>query len=180
MFLRAWLRAPLSVASILPSSVAMGRAFAAVIDAKRPGDILELGSGTGAITQGLLAGGIDGERLILVERDDALADYLAASFADLRLLRGDAVEVGAMLDAAGVRCLAAVVSTLPIVWFPVAVQAAILAACFDRLGAGGAFLQMTNQPASPLPMRKLGLNGERAATIWRNFPPSFIWRYRRD
>jgi phosphatidylethanolamine/phosphatidyl-N-methylethanolamine N-methyltransferase len=176
LFFRAWLRSPLSIASLVPSSAATGKAFVRVIDQNRDGDILELGSGTGAITHGLLTAGIPPQRLILVERDPDLAGYLKRQFPRLRLLQADAAQIGPMLDELGVHRLSVVVSSLPIVWFPLQAQADIVETCFERLD-GGDFLQMTNQPVSPMPMKKLGLAGERAATIWRNFPPSFIWRY---
>ena len=180
LFFRAWLRAPLSIASLVPSSRATGEAFARVLEPHGEGDILELGSGTGAISQTLLAAGIPERRLIMVEREPDLAAHLRRRFPAVRTIEGDAADLDALLSAHGIRHLSAVVSSLPIVWFSLDAQASILRACFDRLGAAGEFLQMTNQPASPLPMRKLKIAGERASTIWRNFPPSFIWRYWRE
>lgn len=177
LFMRAWIRSPLGIGSLLPSSSATGQAFARVVDRVGEGEILELGSGTGAISQSLLAAGIPDHRLVMVEREPDLAAHLRQRFPGVRTLQGDATELGAMLSAQGIRRLACVVSSLPIVWFPLPAQAEVLRACFDRLGKRGEFLQMTNQPASPLPMKKLGIAGERAATVWRNFPPSFIWRY---
>lgn len=177
VFFGAWLRAPLRIASLVPSSEAMGRAFAYVADFDRAGDVLELGSGSGAISRGLLAAGLPAERLIMVERDSRLVAHSARHFPAARIVEADATEIDSVLERLDVRSLAAVVSTLPIVWFPLETQAAILAPCFDRLGEGGRFLQMTNFPRSPLPMRKLGIAGERVALVWRNLPPSFIWSY---
>lgn len=180
LFFRAWLRAPLGIASLVPSSPSTGRTFARLVDTERDGDILELGSGTGAIGQALLEAGIPPQRLIMVEREADLAHYLHKRFPDVRVLQGDATEIGSLLASLDVRRLSTVVSSLPIVWAPLRFQADIIDPCLYLLGRGGHFLQMTNQPISPLPMKKLGLRGERAATIWRNFPPSFIWRYWRD
>lgn len=180
LFFRAWLRAPLSIASLVPSSRATGEAFARVLDLSGEGAILELGSGTGAISQTLLAAGIPDHRLVMVEREPELAAYLRRRFPAVRTIQGDAANLDALLAAHGIHRLSAVASSLPIVWFPLRAQAAILRACFDRLDDVGEFLQMTNQPASPLSLRKLKIKGERASTIWRNFPPSFIWRYWRE
>jgi phosphatidylethanolamine/phosphatidyl-N-methylethanolamine N-methyltransferase len=180
LFFRAWLRAPLRIASLVPSSPAMGRTFARMTDLEREGDILELGSGTGAISRSLLDAGIPSHRLIMVEREPDLADYLRRQFPQVRVLHGDATDVGAMLGTLGVRRLSTVVSSLPIVWFSLQAQADVIHPCLDLLGPGGAFLQMTNQPASPVALKKLGVRGARAAAIWQNFPPSFIWRYWRE
>jgi phosphatidylethanolamine/phosphatidyl-N-methylethanolamine N-methyltransferase len=151
-----------------------------LVDTKREGDILELGSGTGAISSSLLEAGIPPQRLILVEREPDLANYLRARFPQIRVLQGDATEIGSLLASLDVRRLSTVISSLPIVWFSLQDQADIIDPCLYLLGHGGQFLQMTNQPVSPIPMKKHRLHGERAASIWRNFPPSFIWRYWRD
>lgn len=173
LFFRAWLKAPLRIAALLPSSATTGRVMAELVP---PGDglaVLELGAGTGAIGQGLLASGINAARLIMVEREPALVDHLRARFPGVRVLCADA----AALAGHDLPKLAAVVSTLPIVWFSPTEQEAVVAAAFARLAPGAPFLQLTNQPASPLPAARLGLRAERAAMVWRNLPPSFIWRY---
>lgn len=177
IFFRAWLRAPLQIGSLLPSSNAMGRAFAKLLDLNQPGDVLELGSGTGAISQGLLDAGVPPARLVMVEREPELASYLRRRFPAARIVESDATEIGAVLENLNGREISAVVSSLPIVWFPIEDQAAIVHACLDVVGDGGSFLQMTNLPTSPLPMEKLGIKGKRAERVWRNVPPSFIWRY---
>jgi phosphatidylethanolamine/phosphatidyl-N-methylethanolamine N-methyltransferase len=70
-----------------------------------------------------------------------------------------------------------VVSSLPIKWFPLAAQRAVLDACFARLGPGGAFVQLTNALASPVAAAELGLAGEEVTRIWAHFLPVQIWRY---
>jgi len=178
LFFRAWLRAPLRIAALLPSSATTGRVMAGLVPPDDGGGaaVLELGAGTGAIGQGLLASGVAASRLIMVEREPALVDHLRARFPGVRVLCADA----AALAGHDLPPLAAVVSTLPIVWFSPAGQEAVVGASFARLGPGAPFLQLTNQPASPLPAARLGLRAERAAMVWRNLPPSFIWRYWTD
>jgi phospholipid N-methyltransferase len=77
----------------------------------------------------------------------------------------------------GVGQLSAVVSSLPIKWFPRDAQRAVLRPCFARLGLDGRFLQLTNAFSSPLPIEQLGLDGREAARVWRNLPPAQIWSY---
>jgi len=167
----------LGIASLVPSSNATGRAFARLLDFERPGTVLELGSGTGAIGQSLLAAGLPPDRLVMVERDPDLVAFLRQRFPSVKVLQGDATKLAPTLERLDISQLSATVSTLPIVWFPLQAQEAVLSTCLDRLGDGGYFLQLTNQPASPLPLKKLGIAGERVTQIWRNFPPCFIWRY---
>lgn len=66
---------------------------------------------------------------------------------------------------------------MPIKWFPVSAQRAVIGPCLARLGPGGKFLQMTNAFSSPIAMRPLGLAGACVARVWRNLPPAQVWAY---
>ncbi len=57
-FLRALIARPKNIGAVLPSSRGLGRAIARQIDPTMPGPVLELGPGTGVITQALLERGI--------------------------------------------------------------------------------------------------------------------------
>lgn len=177
LFRRAWLRAPLRVASVSPSSPALARACAAAAGLDGSDPVLELGAGTGAITRGLIADGVAEERLILLEREAELAGVLRRQYPKARVIEGDAGQIGWWLSHLGVPRLNAVVSTLPIVWFPANLQRAILAQCFRHLSAEGRFVQVTNRPASPIPHLRFGYSGERFRWVWSNLPPSAVWRY---
>ena len=179
VFFRHWLRRPLGIGAVLPSSATVAAAMAGELNLSRPGIVLELGGGTGSLTHGLLASGCPPERLISIEREPALAALLRRRFPAIRVIEGDAVALRQLLDANGARRLAGVVSSLPIKWFPLAHQRAVVDACFDRLGEGGPFLQLTNALVSPLPMKRLGLEGRQFARVWTHLPPVQIWRYGR-
>jgi phosphatidylethanolamine/phosphatidyl-N-methylethanolamine N-methyltransferase len=179
LFFRHWLRHPLGIGAILPSSVAVARAMARGLPLHRQGAVLELGGGTGVVTKCLLDAGCPSNRLIVVEREPALAQILRRRFAQTEIVESDACDAAAILAARGITRLAAVVSSLPIKWFPLESQRAVVAPCLDLLGDGGAFLQLTNALVSPLPMAPLGLDGVEIARIWTQFPPVQIWRYAR-
>src|SRR5947207_2685967 len=68
-FIRTWLEKPLALGAVTPSSRALARTMAAYVDPKIPGAIVELGPGTGPITEALVAQVIDPGRLVLVEFD---------------------------------------------------------------------------------------------------------------
>lgn len=179
LFFRHWLRHPLEIGAFLPSSAAVGRAMAAAVAFDRPGMIVELGGGTGAVTASLLEAGCPPERLIVIEREAALAALLRRRFGKLCVVEADACTIDAILDELGVSRLAAIVSSLPIKWFPLASQRAVIVPCLDRAGADGSFLQLTNALASPVATSALDLSGSEIARVWSQFPPVQIWRYRR-
>jgi phosphatidylethanolamine/phosphatidyl-N-methylethanolamine N-methyltransferase len=177
LFFHLWLQKPLRIAAITPSTTHLGNAMARLVDLNRPGAVLELGAGTGSLTRGLLRAGCPPERLIAVEREALLAAALRRNLPGISTIVGDAMALADELAACRIDRLCAVVSSLPIKWFPVSVQRAVVEPCFARLGPGGRFLQMTNAFTSPLAIGALGIAGTRIAHVWRNLPPSQIWSY---
>ncbi|MGE0747270.1 MAG: class I SAM-dependent methyltransferase [Rhodospirillales bacterium] len=178
-FFGQWLREPLGIGSMLPSGPAVGRAVARLVDCGDGGVILELGGGTGSLTDGLLKAGCPADRLVTVERAPNLARVLAARFPDVRVVVGDAAKLGAIAADLGIERVAAVVSSLPIKWFPFEAQKAIIDQSFTLMPADGYFLQLTNASASPLPVDRLGLDGAVAGHVWWHVLPMHIWRYQR-
>jgi phosphatidylethanolamine/phosphatidyl-N-methylethanolamine N-methyltransferase len=178
LFFRHFLRSPLGIGAVIPSSRGVGDAMARALPAERTGWLLELGGGTGSVTESLIAAGWPAERIVSVEREPDLAAMLARRCKGVVVSTADARATGALLDGLGISVLAGVVSSLPIKWFALEDQRAILAPCLERIEAGGPFLQLTNAFASPLPMRRLGIAGEEVARVWLPLPVQ-IWSYRR-
>src|SRR5258708_31840629 len=76
LFFRHWLRHPLGIGAILPSSSSVARAMARDLPLSRPGAVLELGGGTGMVPRRVLEAGCPPARLIVGERGPALAAVL--------------------------------------------------------------------------------------------------------
>ena len=176
VFFALWLQKPLRIAAANPSGTRLADAVARCIDLARPGHILELGAGTGSLTQGLVRAGCSPERIIAIEREPAFVAVLRREFPTMRVIAGDATRIGEYL-AGSVQRLAGVVSSLPIKWFPVAEQYTVVRSCLDLLGPGGPFLQLTNAFSSPLPVDRLGITGREVARVWLNLLPTQIWAY---
>jgi phosphatidylethanolamine/phosphatidyl-N-methylethanolamine N-methyltransferase len=143
------------------------------------GLVIELGGGTGTVTQALLDAGLPPERLIVVERDPAFYVLLKKRFPLIKVLRGDAARLRALLAPLGVSSAATVVSSLPLLSMPQLLRQRIVEESFAVLAESGTFIQYTYGAFSPLRRRKSGLKGEIAARVWRNFPPAAVWRFRR-
>src|SRR5690349_24874696 len=121
LFLKRWLRRPLAMGAFLPSGPFLSEAIAnATLSAMKgySGHIIELGAGTGEVTKALLAAGIPGERLALVERDPELAAFLRRHFVGPRTIEGDAARLPRLLTSHKVEKVAAVVSSLPLLSLP--------------------------------------------------------------
>lgn len=178
LFLARWLKAPHKVGALVPASRHLARAMAEQI-APEEGLVIELGGGTGSITRALLDAGLAPERLIVIERDPAFCALLKKRFPGLKILRGDATRLRALLARFGIHHATTVVSSLPLLSMPKPLRQRIVEESFALLDERGSFIQYTYGAFSPLRRRKSGLKGEVAERVWRNFPPASVWRFRR-
>lgn len=176
IFFGVWLKKPLRIAAANPSGPYLADALAHFVELERPGPILELGAGTGSLTRGLVRAGCPPERITAVEREARFAAALRRDFPVATVIEDDATRIGQYL-AGHVERLSTVVSSLPIKWFPLAAQRAIVEPCLELLGPDGRFLQITNAFSSPLPTGRLGICGREVGRVWRNLLPAQIWAY---
>ena len=94
VFFALWLQKPLRIAAANPSSARLADAVARCIDLARQGPVLELGAGTGSLTQGLVRAGCSPERIIALEREPALVAVLRREFPTMTVIADDAVRIG--------------------------------------------------------------------------------------
>jgi phosphatidylethanolamine/phosphatidyl-N-methylethanolamine N-methyltransferase len=179
LFFRQWLRSPKSMGSIIPSSKYLARALAEEVT-WRPGQyIVELGGGTGAITQGLIDRGIPRENLVVVELEPALFEHLRRRLPGSVVIQGDATKLDDILKRQGIEDVGAVISGLPMVGMPFEFQRAIIQQAFAVQKPGSFVLQYSYSPVSPVPEKRLGIDAKIVRWVPLNVPPAFVWRYRR-
>lgn len=185
LFLKRWLRRPFAMGSVVPSGRLLAEAMARTTVeavAGRPGHVVELGAGTGEVTQALLGVGIPAHGLALVERDPEFAAFLRRRFDGPQIIEGDARILPGLLVANGVERIAAVVSSLPLLSLPADVVDRIVRSIFEALPRGAPLVQFTYGPTPPIPRplrEALGLRGSSGRRIWRNVPPAVVWTFTR-
>ncbi len=185
LFLKRWLRRPLAMGAFLPSGPFLSEAIAqATLSAMRgyAGQVIELGAGTGEVTKALLAAGIPGNRLALVERDPELTAFLRRHFNGLKIIEGDAARLPRLLAANAIGAVAAVVSVLPLLSLPGDVVRGIVRGVFETLPRGAAMVQFTYGPTPPIPRslrQDLNLIAVSSRRICRNVPPAAVWTFTR-
>lgn len=182
MFIGAWMRSPLSMGAVIPSSRSLARAMAEQVDVGAPGTVVELGAGTGAVTQALVKLKLATDCLISIERDSKLISILAHRFPQLKVLNADAVHLDKALASAGVTRINAIVSSLPLLSLPKPIRSAIEQQMAEAIAAGGKIVQFTYGPKSPISqatLRKYGLTAQRVKTVLVNVPPAQVWVYQR-
>lgn len=179
LFLRRWIAHPLRVGALLPSSPSLCRMIARNTVTSPHDRVLELGAGTGTVTDYLIAAGLPEDRLILVELDSDYAAYLRGRFPAATVIEGDASRPRELIPPELAGKLDTVISGIPALQFPLAKQRAYMDECFSILREGGQVLQYTYSLNSPLPYKKLRMLGRRLDLTLANLPPAHLWCYLR-
>ena len=176
-FLRALIARPKSIGAIAPSSPALAEAIAREIDPQM-GPVLEVGPGTGVITEAILARGVVPENLTLLEYDADMAQHLTLRYRRARVVQGDAFDLDRALGMNHAFHFGAIVSGVPLLNHSIPRRQAFLQGLLKRLTPNAPLIQFSygaNAPVPPLP----GTSVARTATVFANIPPAKVWVYRR-
>src|ERR1700730_7900166 len=115
-FFKAILINPRAMGTICPSTHYLANEMASQIPLDCQGIIIELGAGTGVVTEALLAHGIDPKRIIVIDQLPSFVAKLRQRFPMIKVIEGDAIYLTQFLkDTSGVE---AVVSSLPLLSLP--------------------------------------------------------------
>jgi phosphatidylethanolamine/phosphatidyl-N-methylethanolamine N-methyltransferase len=186
-FLLEFVRTPLTVGAVAPSSDALARVVTAPVP--RTGDpvVVELGPGTGAFTGAIQRRLAGRGRHIAVEVNERFAARLAGRHPGLDVALADAGSLGDLLAERGLRQADVIVSGLPWVAFAEGRQHDVLAAAVGALSAHGAFTTFAYVHTRwAAPARRLRRLLESwfdevivGRTVWGNLPPALVYHCRR-
>src|SRR3984893_13095223 len=179
-FIRTWIEKPLAIGAVTPSSRALARTMAGYVDPKLSGPIVELGPGTGPVTDALVAHGVDPSRLVLIELDPTFCRLLRKPYPEATVVQGDAYGLRRVLAGLLQQPAAAVVSSLPLFTKPLQTRLRLLFEAFHLMSPGAPFVQFTYHAVAPIPKRLDRVRAEASERIWMNIPPARVWVYRRD
>jgi len=179
-FLRSWIEKPLHMGAVMPSGRVLARTMAQYVDIDSSGPVVELGPGTGAITNALIEHGVDQKRLVLVEYNPGFCALLRDRYPHATVVQGDAYALRDSLWNVLSTPASAVVSGLPLVTKPMLTRLKLIRDAFLALAPGAPFVQFTYSVAPPIPKSLPGVSTEASERIWMNLPPARVWVYRRD
>lgn len=174
-FLRSLLRNPKAVGAVVPSSRRLASRMASRVDPT--GSVLELGAGTGAITQALLDRGVHPDRLFVVERDAKLAEFLRSRFANVHVICTDALKLQQLVRTYTISPVQTIVSSLPLRNLSSAYRVKLIETMLSMLSCDGQILQYTYGTGCPIPACHFGPRGECLGRVWQNLPPAAVWRF---
>ena len=179
-FIRSWFEKPLTMGAISPSGKLLARTMASYVDPSIPGPVIELGPGTGPVTEALVEQGVDPSRLVLVEFNPDFCRLLRTRYPEATVVRGDAYSLRRMLGSMLEQPAAAIVSGLPLVTKPLKTRVRLIREAFRLMQPNAPFVQFTYAVMPPIPKALTGVRTEASERIWMNVPPARVWVYRQD
>lgn len=179
-FIRSWLEKPLAIGAVTPSGRVLARTMARYIDPDVPGPVIELGPGTGPVTEALVEQGIDEERLVLLEFNPTFCQLLRSRFPRATIVQGDAYAMRSVLTPILRQPGAAIVSGLPLFTKPLKTRMRLLRDAFTMMRPDAPFVQFTYAVVPPIPKSLAGVRTEASERIWMNLPPARVWVYRKS
>jgi phosphatidylethanolamine/phosphatidyl-N-methylethanolamine N-methyltransferase len=171
-----------TIGAIAPSGPVLARAIARSVGEVGDGQvILELGPGTGEITQELVRR-FPRNRIVAVEVLDAFASRLAETFPGVTVVRGCASQLDAHLHELGIapENVAAVVSGLPLLSLPGDLPQRILESVTAVLRPGRRYVQFTYSARAWRRFATPGLQRLARQRVWFNIPPANVLTFVRN
>ncbi|MCX6463489.1 MAG: NAD-binding protein [Pseudonocardiales bacterium] len=179
LLFRQFLRDPTRVATVTASSPALVAAMLAPLDLDGDPVVVELGAGTGRVTDGLVERLGGRGRHVAIELDPTLAARLARRHPGVTVVPGNAADLPALLRGLGIDRVDGISSLLPwVAW----ARAPIAGLAASVLAPEGVLAQVSLLPTAWMPPARRQLAAVRGAfrtvdvrgPVWGNLPPARV------
>jgi phosphatidylethanolamine/phosphatidyl-N-methylethanolamine N-methyltransferase len=176
LFLQEWLANPRRTGSVVPSSKRLAAAMARWLPTNPESFVLELGPGTGIVTEALLQRGLREEKLIAIENNPKLASLLRERFPRAQIITGDAWHLDDLLrnHREPIESVGAVISSLPLLNFSKEQAEALAQKIRAVLEPQGNWVQFSYRIDR---LRTRGASSFRlhaSKIVWLNLPPARV------
>jgi phosphatidylethanolamine/phosphatidyl-N-methylethanolamine N-methyltransferase len=180
-FLQAFLKNPLKVGAITPSSPELAAKMIEGIEPDEDSIVLELGVGTGAITKFLQSRILDSKSYLGIELDKDLVKTLKRNFEDLEIICGNACDAYSIHKKSGLGKVRYIICCLPFVSLPNEVGERILGQVDKFMQKGCTFRTFQYAHGYYMPsaiklrefMRERYGKSRRSKLIVKNVPPAY-------
>jgi phosphatidylethanolamine/phosphatidyl-N-methylethanolamine N-methyltransferase len=174
-FFKGWIRNPLAMGAFAPSGKSLAKLMAKDVGAGSR--VIELGAGTGTVTEALLANGVAPSNLYVVERDPQFVKILERRFPRCHVIAADALALALPFDAAG--AFDFVISGLPLLCFSPDKRYRALREALQLLKPHGRLHQFTYAGRCPVDRdlrALLRVDSVLLGIAALNLPPGFVYR----
>jgi len=186
VFLREFVRSPLTTASVSPSSATLADHVSAPVPGRGDPVVIELGPGTGTITAAIQRRLGGRGRHVAVELSPRLAELLAQRCPQVDVVCADVAELPGILADRGLTA-DVIVSGLPWAALRVTYPRSLPSVLAEVMTEDGALSQLGYAATRWAPPARRQLADLRSAfeevlvsrTVWRNLPPALTYVARR-
>ncbi len=181
LFLQELVNCPRQVGAILPSSKKLAVAMARWLPAESDAYALELGPGTGSVTEALFERGLPEDRLIAIEQSPKMADLLRSRFPRAKIITGDAFQLDKLLKrhARHADNIGMVFSSLPLLNFEPHIADNLAQKIRAVLPPQGKLIQYSYHLGNKQPKAAAHFRFLASSLIWLNLPPARVSVYQK-
>lgn len=174
------------IGAVAPSGRALSDLLASVAPADTASTVVELGPGTGVVSEALRRRLPPEARHVAVELDRSMISLLRRNLPWLEVIEGDAKNLQKLLADVGITAVDAIVSGLPWTLFSRDAQRGIMEQVNRVLVPGGVFTTFAYAHVMNLPTQKRFREllqesfdvVEVTPIVWRNVPPALAYQCR--
>jgi phosphatidylethanolamine/phosphatidyl-N-methylethanolamine N-methyltransferase len=176
LFLQEWFANPQRTGSVTPSSPKLGAAMARWLPSDRESFVLELGPGTGAVTEALFKHGLREEKLVAIERNPKMARLLREKFPRAQIITGDAWQLDVLLRERRhpIESVGAVISSLPLLNFSPDKAEELAQKIRNILEPNGNWVQYSYHLGKNQARGSSNFQLHASKIVWLNFPPARV------
>lgn len=179
LFFKKFLEKGRGISSAVPSSHTMSLSMLEGVDWSRPGTIIELGAGTGPVTEMIVERLRPHHRFIAIENDPDFVEILRRRFPRHTMVQADATRLAETLPGLGVHRVRYVLSGLPTPAFSKRGIVRLARWVREVLEPEGVFIQLTIIPLYYKRFYERLFEDVRFRFVWRNVPPGGVYHCRR-
>jgi phosphatidylethanolamine/phosphatidyl-N-methylethanolamine N-methyltransferase len=176
LFLQEWFANPQRTGSVTPSSPKLAAAMARWLPSNPESFVLELGPGTGAVTEALMKRGLREDRLVAIEHNPKMARLLREKFPRAQIITGDAWHLDHLLRSRRepIESVGAVISSLPLLNFPPEEAEALTQKIRSVLEPQGNWVQYSYHLGKKQMRGASSFRLRASKIVWLNFPPARV------
>lgn len=178
LFVWEWLRnghRRKRIGAVAPSSPGLCRAMTDWLP--RPDEfVIELGPGTGVVTQTILKRGVRPDRLISIEMSPELAGMVRTRFPGIHVVNGDACKLDEYVKdlVPPGKTVGAVISSLPLRNFPIEVAETLAKKIHEVLRPEGRWVQFSYRIRTNRHRGDHHFKALPSKIVWLNIPPARV------
>ena len=182
-----FVKKPGEIGAVCPSSAVLAKTITSEINLCKARNIVEIGPGTGVFTEAIIPNLHNDANFFVIELNSNLHSLFEKKFPDIKAYNNCASELEGIMKEEKIESIDVIISGLPWASFPPALQDEVLETIFNSLSPGGvfttfAYLQgflMKGAHRFRALLKDKFDKVETSKTVWRNFPPAFVYRCRK-